>query len=235
MLKQNKKNVSDWRGLAAERANRVLGARFGVILSSTMASQLQRKRAGYVFSGDYVRHSSLELVAQEINNNSIKGSVAELGVFRGEFAKRINQAFPDRKLYLFDTFEGFNDKDIKTENKNKYTKKMDDFSNTGVNLVLNKMKHRDNVVVKKGYFPDTTAGINDSFAFVSIDTDLYKPIYSGLEFFYPRLSKGGYIFIHDYNNENYSGAKAALKKFCKKHKVPYFPLSDAAGSAVILK
>lgn len=235
MLKRNKKNISDWRGLAAERTNQVLGAKLGVILSSTMASQLQRKRAEYVFSGDYVRYSSLELVAQEINKNSIKGSVAELGVFRGEFAQHINEAFPDRKLYLFDTFEGFNEKDTKIEHKKKYTKKMDDFSNTGVELVLKKMKHKENVVIKKGYFPKTAVDVEDTFAFVSIDADLYKPIYSGLKFFYPRLAKGGYIFIHDYNNENYSGANAAVKKFCKENKVPYFPLSDAAGSAVILK
>lgn len=200
-----------------------------------MTSQLQRKRNEYVFSGDYVRYSSLELVAQEINEKSIKGNVAELGVFRGEFAQHINEAFPDRKLYLFDTFEGFNNKDLKTENKNKYTKKVDDFSNTGVELVLEKMKHRKNVVIKKGYFPDTATGVNDTFAFVSIDADLYEPIYSGLKFFYPRLAKGGYIFIHDYNNNNYAGAKVALRRFCKENKVPYFPLSDAAGSCVIIK
>lgn len=215
--------------------NRVMGGKLGVVLSSTMANQLQRSRAEYVYSRDYVRYSSLELIAQEISDNSVKGNVAELGVFQGEFAQRINEAFPDRKLYLFDTFEGFDNKDLKTEHKNKYTKKVDDFSHTGVDLVLNKMKHRKKVVIKKGYFPDTTKGVTDTFAFVSIDTDLYEPIYSGLEFFYPRLAKGGYIFIHDYNNENYSGAKVAVRKFCKKNKISYFPLSDASGSAVILK
>jgi O-methyltransferase len=200
-----------------------------------MTSQLQRARANYVFSGDYVRYSSLELVAQEINGNGIKGSVAEVGVFRGEFARHINTAFPDRKLYLFDTFEGFNDADVKVEERNKYTQKLDNFSNTTIDLVLNKMKYRDQVIIKKGYFPETTKGIKDTFAFVSIDTDLYEPIYNGLKFFYPRLSKGGFIFIHDYNNENYSGAKVAVRKFCKANKVSFFPLSDAAGSAVILK
>jgi O-methyltransferase len=235
MVQRNKKNISDWKGLLAERSNQVIGKKMGVVLSSTMCSQLQRTRANYVFSGDYVRYSSLELVAQEINNNGLKGNVAEVGVFRGEFARHINTAFPDRKLYLFDTFEGFNDADVRVEEKNKYTKNMDDFSNTSIDLVLNKMKYKDNVIIKQGYFPETAKGIKDTFAFVSIDTDLYEPIYNGLKFFYPRLSKGGYIFIHDYNNENYSGAKVAVRKFCKENKIPYFPLSDAAGSAVILK
>lgn len=235
MAKQNRKNIPDWKGVTAARVNKIIGSKLGAVLSSTMTSQLHRKRAEYVLSGDYVRYSSLELVAQEISDKGVKGNVAELGVFRGEFAQHINVAFPDRKLYLFDTFEGFDDKDLKTESKNKYTKKMDDFSNTGVDLVLAKMKHPKRVIIKKGFFPDTTKGVKDNFAFVSIDADLYEPIYSGLAFFYPRLNKGGYIFVHDYNNENYSGAKAAVRKFCKENGVSYFPLSDASGSAVIVK
>jgi O-methyltransferase len=234
-MRKNKKNIADWKGLLGERFNQKIGKKLGVVFSSTMTSQLHRKRADYVFSGDFVRYSSLELVAQEINKNSIKGNVAELGVFRGEFARHINAAFPNRRLYLFDTFEGFNDVDVKVETKNKYTKKMDDFSNTSIELVLEKMKYRKKVIIKKGYFPETAENVDDTFAFVSIDADLYEPIYNGLKFFYPRLATGGYIFIHDYNNENYSGAKVAVRNFCKENNIPYFPLSDAAGSAVISK
>jgi O-methyltransferase len=51
--------------------------------------------------------SSLELVAHEIYENNVIGEVAELGVYRGDFASIINALFPDRKLYLFDTFRGF--------------------------------------------------------------------------------------------------------------------------------
>src|SRR6188508_837716 len=54
---------------------------------------------------DFVRYTTLELCCNEIKSNGVKGNVAELGVYKGEFAKRINQLFPDKKLYLFDTFE----------------------------------------------------------------------------------------------------------------------------------
>jgi O-methyltransferase len=70
---------------------------------------------------------------------------------------------------------------------------------------------------------------------VSIDADLYDPIYNGLKYFYPRLKQGGYIFIHDYNNDSYKGAKEAVRFFCKENNLPYFPLPDAAGSAIIAK
>jgi O-methyltransferase len=194
-----------------------------------------RHRADYVFNYDIVRTSSLELVSHEILEKKLDGNVAELGVYRGEFAEKINNAFPDRKLYLFDTFEGFNEKDIKTEISLGYSKRQHDFSKTNEKIVLARMKFPENCIIKKGYFPETAEGIEDSFVFVSIDVDLYEPIYDGLKYFFPRLVKGGYIFVHDYNERLYTGTKAAVKKFCEKEKITFFPLSDISGSAIILK
>ena len=45
----------------------------------------------------------------------LDGSVAECGVYKGEFASVINRCFYDRKLYLFDIFEGFDLRDVETE------------------------------------------------------------------------------------------------------------------------
>jgi O-methyltransferase len=70
---------------------------------------------------------------------------------------------------------------------------------------------------------------------VNIDVGLSEPIYNGLCWFYPRLEKGGYIFVHDFNEKDWTGAKAGVKKFVKEYGVPYFPLSDAAGSVVFMK
>lgn len=59
-----------------------------------------------------------ELTVKELRKRKIKGNVAEAGVFRGEFAQYINDAFPDKKLYLFDTFDGFDANEILNEMKN---------------------------------------------------------------------------------------------------------------------
>ena len=196
------------------------------------------KRVDFVYNKtfDYVRHSSLELVAREIYENKVQGNVAELGVFQGDFAKYINQIFPDRKLYLFDTFEGFAEEDVRIEKINEYhfLDKVT-FRKTSVNIVLNKMKHRENCVIKKGYFPETAKDVEDTFAFVNIDVDLSEPIYNGLCWFYPRLEKGGYIFVHDFNNKNWAGVKASVKKFAEEYGIPYFPLSDQGCSVVFIK
>ena len=85
--------------------NRVIFSKFGLVLCPTIWNV---KRNKYIYNyHDYIRISSLELVAKEIYENNIEGAVAELGVFRGRFAQFINQAFFDRDFYLFDTFEGF--------------------------------------------------------------------------------------------------------------------------------
>ncbi|GMO15693.1 MAG: hypothetical protein Ta2A_25830 [Treponemataceae bacterium] len=197
-----------------------------------------RRRSGFVHNLDYIRYSSLELVAREISERNVFGCVAELGVFKGDFAKNINASFPNKKLYLFDTFEGFDERDVKIEHENEFSSaKNEGYYNSSTELVLSKMKHPSMCAIKKGYFPETTHDIagDEKFAFVSIDTDLYEPIYNGLKFFYPRLSAGGYIFVHDYNNAAFSGAKHAVRKFAQEYGVSYFPLSDGCGTAVFSK
>ncbi len=184
---------------------------------------------------DHVRYATLQLCQQEISFNSVKGNVAEVGVYKGDFAKRLNMLFPERKLYLFDTFEGFDKKDIEVEVSKNFSDGQQDFSGTSVELVMSKMKHPKNCVVRKGFFPETAIGIDDTFCFVSIDTDLYEPILKGLEFFYPRLEKRGYIFIHDFNNNCYKGARDAVLDYCNKNNISYLPIPDSGGTAIITK
>lgn len=184
---------------------------------------------------NYIRISTLELVSQEIAEKNVKGAVAELGVYKGQFAKYINKLFPDRTFYLFDTFEGFNEKDVEIEVNNQFSTGTQDFSNTSIQMVMSKMEHKGKCVIKKGWFPESLEGLEDNFCFVSLDADLYKPIYDGLEYFYPRLNKGGYIFIHDYNNKIYDGAKAAVREFCEKNNISYTPMTDTWGSVIISK
>lgn len=181
-----------------------------------------------------LRIAMLRLCINEIKEKKLKGNAAELGVYRGEFAKHINYYLPDRKLYLFDTFEGFSDMD---ENTNDAGSKFDytEFSDTSINLVLEKMTSPEKCIIKKGYFPDTAVGIDDQFCFVSLDADLYKPILSGLEYFYPKLVPGGYIFVHDYNSSRFTGAKKAVREFCNRNYIGYIPLLDYDGSVIITK
>lgn len=192
----------------------------------------------YILRGiDYVRLSNAELIAKEIKDRNIPGAVAELGVYRGDFTKFISKIFPGRDLYLFDTFGGFDQRDVSYEHLRKFSEaKSGHLSDCTVDLVLSKLTHQQNIFVKKGYFPESAMDVKDvKFAFVSIDVDLFKPTYEGLNFFYDSLSEGGYILIHDYNFPKYSGVMAAVRKFCKEKRINYVPLCDYFGSAVVTK
>lgn len=155
------------------------------------------------------------------------------GVFQGEFAKIINENFSDRKLYLFDTFEGFDARDIAYEKEQNYSNECPGALNmTSVELVLDKMEYPDNCIVRKGYFPDTAEGIDDKFCFVNLDMDLYKPTWGGFKFFYPRMVQGGIILIHDYFTDGYKGVRRAVEEFIEKSGVVAFPIGDGISIAI---
>lgn len=180
-----------------------------------------------------LRIGMLRLCMDEIMDNKVRGNMAEVGVYKGDFAKYLNYYLPDRKLYLFDTFAGFdtldnNENDKKLENNS-------DFSDASVEEVLKKMIKPEQCIVKKGYFPGTADGLEDEFCFVSLDADLYQPILAGLEYFYPRLQPGGYIFVHDYGTYAWNGVKKAVRKFCLERHVSYTPILDKGGSVIITK
>lgn len=144
----------------------------------------------------HARIAFINNLAQLLNAQNISGACAELGVHRGDTARHINRVFPQKKLYLLDTFEGFDERDCVFDVKHSFSSaKQGEFSDTSLELVQSKMPHLEQVQFIKGYFPQTTSQIpeNEKFCFVNIDVDLYQPILAGCEFFYPRLTGGGAI------------------------------------------
>lgn len=167
-----------------------------------------------------------------VYKNNIKGSVAEAGVFRGEFAQHINKFFPDRKLFLYDTFDGFDKKDINNDEKF-VENQFKHFANTSIDIVMNKMTYPQNCVIKKGYFPNTAKEDDEIFCFVSLDMDLYEPIKNGLEYFYPKMSMGGIILIDDYFSDTFLGSRKAVDEFCKKYNLCVAPIGYELGVIII--
>lgn len=185
-----------------------------------------------------VRGATFRRIADRITERGIEGALAELGTYRGDFAWQLNDRFPDRTLYLFDTFEGFDERDIRTEREKSDAKaKPRDFSATSDHDVLARMPYEKQVIIRKGYFPETTEGLeNETFALVSMDVDLYAPTMAGLTFFWPRLVSGGAILLHDYNSLQFNGVRKALDGYEAEHgMLPVVPLSDLHGTAVIIK
>jgi O-methyltransferase len=58
---------------------------------------------------------------------------------------------------------------------------------------------------------------------------------AGLRYFYPRLSRGGCIFVHDYNNRRFNGVRSAVEEFLDGSGAPLVQLPDFAGTAIIAR
>ena len=220
----------------------IIKKRYHVCRGVEASGNLFLKNAGFECEGyldtDYVRIKCFELAVKEIRKKQVLGSVAELGVFRGEFAQYLNAAFPDRTLYLFDTFGGFNDTEALNEIQEKRVTEtfVEAYKNTNLRIVLKRMSHPEKIVVKQGFFPESLEGLEDTFAFVSLDVDFEESIYQGLIYCYPRLSHGGYIFIHDYNS-SLAGVEKAVDRYEADNNIMLarVPLCDANGTLVVTR
>lgn len=178
---------------------------------------------------DYVRLKTLEAICQRLD--FVPGHAAELGVYRGGFARWINRFLPERRLYLFDTFAGFDE----TESAGCGEGFISAHRQTGAERVLSILPRPEQAVIRQGLFPVTAEGLEEErFALVSLDVDLEESTLAGLKWFLPRMEAGGYLLLHDYNNPMLPGVKRALARYeAENGRLHAVPLCDVNGSLVI--
>src|SRR5215469_1186496 len=173
-------------------------------------------------SADPVRYGSMGLALATIEREKVPGALAELGVWRGFTSSFIRLQAPQRPLYLFDTFAGFPGSEG-TDTR---------FQDTTVEVVRRKIGDCSNVIFRVGTFPETTHGLeSEVFAFVLIDVDKYGPTSAGLEYFYPRMARGSFLFVHDYNSpESDYGVSRAVREYLKDRPENVIEIPDVFGS-----
>ncbi len=185
--------------------------------------------------GDVARLTAIILNIKQVLADGVPGDFAELGVWRGNTAAVLAHyaAQAGRQTLLFDTFEGFDRKDIDGIDQQKGM----EFQDTSLELTASVIGERTGVTFVKGYFPDTVTDEfrAQHFAVVSLDCDLYAPMKSGLEFFYPRMEPGGLFLLHDYSSGFWDGAKRAIDEFCAASGEHLILMPDKSGSAFVRK
>jgi len=185
--------------------------------------------------GDAGRFWFFCLMQDQLVKEGLQGDLAEVGVYKGYTATQLAQMARrlDRTAYLFDTYEGFNEADMKGIDAGKSSAQFTDTSLEAVRAHVGE----ENVRFVKGFFPDSASQINAdlSFCLVHIDCDLYAPVRSALEYFYPRMVPGGFMVVHDYTSLGWNGAEKAVDDFFADKPESVMPLPDSAGSAVIRK
>ena len=232
---KNSVSLSDRNAESRDTACRVLGSELtdkllprqhivptpGQLRDTRLSAQEQEN--------DYVRVATLELLCRQLDK--VPGAAAELGVYRGQFARCVNRLLPDRTLYLFDSFQGFDKAAGAGEAIQAAHEK------TSAEKVLSVMPNPERIVLKPGFFPDSLGGLEETFCFVSLDVDFEAATLAGLTYFWPRLSPGGYLMLHDWGNPGLPGPALALERYQEKlgRKLPAVPIPDLGGTLVLCK
>jgi O-methyltransferase len=201
---------------------------------------------------DKVRFFNWWFQVERMKRDGVPGDFAELGVYKGESAKILHLMDPSRTFHLFDTFEGFKEEDLENETGEAATYTTRNFADTSLEAVKRYLGEEGRFVFHVGRFQESIVDGHKSLvskkdsrdyrlstndyrlALVNLDADLYNPTKAGLEYFYPLLSPGGVIIVHDYNYK-WPGIKRAVDEFVRSIPEPPVMVPDMDGSVMIVK
>lgn len=207
----------------------------------TLASLLSamREQSGAMAMADVNRIWLLGQLAGRIAADGVPGAVAEFGVYKGKTAKVLRLLCAERELYLFDTFGGFDDRDLAGDGADAAGRAALDgaFKDTSEAAVRAYVGESASTHYMAGWFPDSADGLADDlrFALVHVDCDLEQPARAALEWFWPRLSPGGAMIFHDHGSGHWPGIALALDGFFAGTPWAPVPMPDLSGSAVVRK
>ncbi len=171
--------------------------------------------------------------------NNIDGVFVECGVWRGGSAMMIakmlvNRKKFDRKLYLYDTFEGMteptgNDVGINGITAADMLSNIEHDKNDPIWCVASMQDVQknlrstniptENVVYIKGMIENTipAAVPEESIALLRLDTDWYESTKHELIYLFPKLILNGVIIIDDYGH--WDGCKKAVDEYFQDHNI----------------
>jgi O-methyltransferase len=173
-----------------------------------------------------------------IVKHQIPGDIVECGVWKGGSMMAIARTLiengvTDRRLFLYDTFEGMSqptavDRDFRGKpaarvlaESDKRTSMMWAYSR--LDEVQRNMQRtgydEQKIVFVQGKVEDSLpARAPEQIALLRLDTDWYESTYHELNHLFPRLSIGGVLIIDDYGY--WQGARKAVDEYFSAHRVP---------------
>jgi hypothetical protein len=197
---------------------------------------------------DPERCYALYKAVQYMIRKEIKGDFAECGVWKGGSVMLVaymlqKAGIRNRKIYLYDTFEGMtkpgeNDgKEEKTEwEKNNVNGQLNIWCHAPLEEVQSNMIKtgypKENIIFIKGKVEQTIPGtLPGKLALLRLDTDWYESTKHELNYLYPLLEKGGILIIDDYGF--WPGSRKAVDEYFSANGPVYLNRLDYSGRLVI--
>lgn len=171
---------------------------------------------------------------------SVAGDIVEMGCYEGDtsllFAEMLKRAGSDKKLWIYDSFEGLPEKTIEDASEAGRDFRKGELFTTKKYVKQRFLRANLPVpVIKKAWFselnPETDMPERICFAF--LDGDLYESIKISLELVVPKMADGGKIVVHDYNNIELPGVTKAVEGFLTKN--PKWKLSQRESLGVLTR
>lgn len=164
------------------------------------------------------RLKTLWLLAQNLDEQNIPGDIVECGVRDGGSAAVLAAAMGDRKIWLYDSFQGH----PKTSKKDGERAKRETGGAVGsvdkVHEVMRKVGiDKNQYIIKKGWFKNTFKHKRKSpgqIALLHCDADWYEPTLLTLRTFYDQIPEGGYVILDDF--AGWEGQRIAFYEFCQE-------------------
>ena len=169
----------------------------------------------------YTGLSKLYDLAYYLEQNKIKGSLVECGVYNGGSAGAI--CWPARKnknrqIWLFDSWEGLPEPTIHDGKNAKKGRCKGDEEKVSELLFERLNLHTTNIHLIKGWFEKTLPQHKkdiDQITLLHLDCDYFQSTQTCLCELYDSVIDGGFIIIDDYNNKSWPGCRKAADEFIK--------------------
>lgn len=160
----------------------------------------------------------------------VPGDIAEVGVFDGGSAKLIAQIKDGKALHLFDTFAGLPQTSSADE---RFLREGQLAPRRNAEQMRAAFRGFDDVFVYPGLFPKETGHYVEQrrFSFVHLDVDLYQSTLDALEFFFPRMNRGGVFVSHDYMT--FESVRQAFAEFFEGRPEPV--LTGAGSQCLVVR
>ena len=169
------------------------------------------------------RYYSLIENVQHVLRRGVQGDAAECGCWRGHstymIAKTLSTGGFNSIFHIFDSFEGLSELGAEDTNARR-TLTPEEINGLKESFASSEVRVRrvlepfPFVRLYSGWIPERFPEVKDTkFRFVHIDVDLYQPTVDSLNFFYPRMERGGVMTFDDYGMSQFPGTKQAVDEY----------------------
>lgn len=156
------------------------------------------------------------------NSLTVSGDFVELGCYKGDTSLLLAEILKgtEKKLYIYDSFEGLPDKTTNDESV-----AGENFKAGELYVTKREVKERflrANLpvpVIKKAWFSELTdADLPSKIAFAFLDGDFYESIRDSLHLVEDKLLEGSVVIVHDYTNPALPGVAKAVDEWIRARK-----------------